>query len=207
MKNTKSRVIDHTVKNHHCNLLHFTLAPAGLTPETQVGHFFFFFACSSSFGTRRQIKKQRFPSPVSGMFRRSHPSAARPEQAGPPRAAAPRPRPSGRGEATPRPSRRFDWGGGFCVRAAAPWYGTKAPQRLLRSCVFTRRGRSQPAVPSCDQTCSTLHGGLCDVCGLDRAFQRRSPPAPGERRGDLACVNRHTCNLGDVPCRQPVIFS
>lgn len=33
-----------------------------------------------------------------------------------------------------------------------------------------------------------------------------SPPT-WEKEGDLACVNRHTCNLGDVPCRQLVIFS
>lgn len=33
-----------------------------------------------------------------------------------------------------------------------------------------------------------------------------SPPT-WEEEGDLACVNRHTCNLGDVPRRHLVIFS
>lgn len=144
MKNTKSRVIDHTVKNHHCNLLHFTLAPPGLTPETQVGHFFIFFACSSSFGTRRQIKQQRFPSPVSGMFRRSHPSAARPEQAGPPRAPAPRPRPSGRGEATPRPSRWVD-GGRWISRAHGGALARNQSAIAALALLRVYEARTQPA--------------------------------------------------------------
>lgn len=176
-------------------------------------HFFLliFVACSSSVGTRRHIKKRRFPSPVSGMFHRSHPSAAQPEQAGPPQAAAPHPKPRGRGEARPRPSRWFEVrrGGLEVDFACAQWRrpGTEPNAIVAVALMRVYEARTQPAVPSCDQTCSTLHGGLCDVCGLDRAFQRRSPPAPGERRGDLACVNRHTCNLGDVPRRQPVIFS
>lgn len=92
-----------------------------------------------------------------------------------------------------------------CAQGRRP--GTEPSAIAAVALMRVYEARTQPAVPSCDQTCSTLHGGLCDVCGLDRAFQRRSPPAPGERRGDLACVNRHTCNLGDVPRRQPVIFS
>ena len=49
-------------------------------------------------------------------------------------------------------------------------------------CAHVYEASTQPVAPSRDKTCPALLSGLCDVCGLDRAFQR-AHHQPGRKRG------------------------
>ena len=49
-------------------------------------------------------------------------------------------------------------------------------------CAHVYEASTQPVAPSRDKTCPALFSGLCDVCGLDRAFQR-AHHQPGRKRG------------------------
>lgn len=48
--------------------------------------------------------------------------------------------------------------------------------------MYVYKAPTQPVVPSRDPTCPALLSGLCDVCGLDRAFQHVHCQ-PGRKRG------------------------
>lgn len=68
------------------------------------------------------------------------------------------------------------WDARVCVRACE----YRSTHRFALTHVY--EAPTQPVVPSRDPTCPALLSGLCDVCGLDRAFQRVHHQ-PGRKRG------------------------
>lgn len=154
--------------NVHISIFISTVVLHVLSPETYLGHFYFlwFFLFSlhpvaDQTGAAPITCQRNVPAlPSITSLTRAGRAVAR--SIGPQRAP---------GAAAPC---LVNWLGFTCECA---WCACTDQHTGLR----VYEASTQPVVPSRDPTCPTLLSGLCDVCGLDRAFQRVHHQ-PGRKR-------------------------
>lgn len=143
-----------------------------MSPETCLGHFYFlwFFLFS-----RHSVADQMGAAPVT--CQRNVPALPSVSSSTRTGITAARCRPQrAPGAAAPY---LIDWDARVHVRVCLVCKN-RSTRRFALTHVY--EASTQPVVPSRDPTCPALLSGLCDVCGLDRAFQRVHHQ-PGRKRG------------------------